>query len=156
VPDHDPHLQHAIELATASARDGGGPFGAVITRGDVVLATGTNGVTRDHDPTAHAEIVAIRAACRAQRDFRLTGAVLHTSCEPCPMCLAAAFWARIDRIVFAATRDDAAHAGFDDAAIYAEVVAPMADRTLPIAHLELPDALAPFDVWAHNGARTDY
>ena len=133
------HLRRALRLADEHMRAGhGGPFGAVVVRNGVVLGEGWNQVTTAGDPTAHAEVVAIREACRACGDHRLTGAVLYASCEPCPMCLAAAWWARIGRIVFAGSRADAAAAGFDDAGIYAEIGRDLAARHLPVCRL-LPD-----------------
>ncbi|MFZ4532508.1 MAG: nucleoside deaminase, partial [Alsobacter sp.] len=113
------HLARAAELSRARMEAGlGGPFGAVIVRDGGVLAEGWNEVTSSNDPTAHAEVTAIRRACAAVGDFSLAGATLYTSCEPCPMCLASAYWARITRIVYANTRDEAAAIGFDDAFIY--------------------------------------
>jgi guanine deaminase len=152
----DPLLQRAVDLAARSARGPGGPFGAVIARDGEILAEGSNRVTCDHDPTAHAEVVALRAACAKLGVHRLDGAVLYASCEPCPMCLAAAWWARVDGIVFAATRHDAAAAGFDDSAIYAEVAAALDRRLLPISRGDVSDAAEPFDVWAANPERVPY
>src|SRR5580658_3372249 len=126
-------MQMAIELAAQHmrARDGG-PFGAVITRGAEIVARGWNKVTTTNDPTAHAEMTAIRAAAAAAGSFQLRGCVLYTSCEPCPRCLGAAWWARLDRIVVAATRADAAAAGFDDAEVYQELSRPLQERKLPM------------------------
>src|SRR5438874_606486 len=113
--DLHPWLDRAVALATENVEAGGGPFGALIIRGDSeLISVGVNRVTRDIDPTAHAEVVAIREACRKLSDFRLDGCVLVTSCEPCPLCLAAALWSRVDQVVYAADRYDAASAGFDD------------------------------------------
>jgi guanine deaminase len=156
VSSDDALLQEAVDLAVEAAGGAGGPFGAIVARGEEILATGTNRVTRDRDPTAHAEIVAIRAACARAGEFRLDGCVLYSSCEPCPMCLAATWWSRIERIVFAATRDDAAAAGFDDSALYAEVAAPLERRSLPIARGSVADAGAPFSAWAANPAKIPY
>jgi tRNA(Arg) A34 adenosine deaminase TadA len=157
VSDHDDNLlQRAVDLAVEAAGGAGGPFGAIVAHGDQVLAVGTNRVTLDRDPTAHAEIVAIRAACAQAQSFRLEGCVLYSSCEPCPMCLAATWWSRMDRIVFAATRDDAAAAGFDDSALYAEVAAPLERRSLPIARGDVTDAQAPFTAWAANPSKIRY
>ncbi len=154
--EDDEHLQRAVDLATSAASGEGGPFGCVIVRGATVLGEGTNRVTRDLDPSAHAEVVAIRAACQAIGSHRLDDCVLYTSCEPCPMCLAAAWWSRVERIVFAASRDDAAVAGFDDAAIYCEVKQPLERRMLPIAPGDVTDRLAPFSAWAANPNRIPY
>ena len=156
MPSDSELLQHAVDLAAQAAVVGGGPFGAVIARDGEVIAEGTNGVTSGLDPTAHAEIVAIRAACTRLESFTLHGCVLLTSCEPCPMCLAAAWWARVERIGFAASRDDAATAGFDDSAIYDEVARPIAQRVLPIERIALLDPVAPFTAWTSNPQRTDY
>ena len=155
MPD-EPLLRRALDLAVASAGSGGGPFGALVARDGAVLGEGTNRVVATADPTAHAEVVALRAACAAAGTHVLDGCVLVTSCEPCPMCLAAAWWARVDRVVFAATRVQAAAAGFDDAAIYAEVAAPLDARRLPIGRA-LEDASGePFAAWAANPARSPY
>jgi len=156
VSTDDAILQHAVDLAVQAAGGSGGPFGAIVARGDDVLAEGTNRVTSDGDPTAHAEIVAIRAACARLETFRLDGCVLYSSCEPCPMCLAATWWSRVERVVFAATRDDAAAAGFDDSALYAEVAAPLERRSLPIARGSVSDPQAPFSAWAANPSRVPY
>ncbi|MGD8859065.1 MAG: nucleoside deaminase [Myxococcales bacterium] len=141
-----------IELAIAEARGGvsalhGGPFGAVVVREGVVIGRGHNRVTSSHDPTAHAEVVAIRAACRSVGDHALPGAELFASCEPCPMCLAATYWARIERVFFAASSDRAAASGFDDVALYRELRAPASERTLPMQQLPHPDADSPFELW---------
>ena len=125
-------LERAIELADLGMRAGqGGPFGAVIVRGGQLLAEGQNQVTSAHDPTAHAEVCAIRAACRAVSDFSLAGAEIYSSCEPCPMCLSAIYWARLDRLYFAASREDAAEIGFDDAFLYREIPLAADERRLP-------------------------
>lgn len=150
------HLSRAIELACASAMQAGGPFGAVIVKNGIVVAEASNQVTMLRDPTAHAEVVAIRAACAAARDHRLSGSTLYASTEPCPMCLGAAYWARLDRIVFAATRADAAHAHFDDEFLYRELAAPLADRSLPTLHLRHAQALRPFILWEQNEDRERY
>ena len=116
--EDEKHLQEAIDLAIKSVKNGGGPFGSVIVRDGKVIGRGFNQVTKNHDPTAHGEVVAIRDACKNVKDFELKGATCFTSCEPCPMCLAACYWSRVDRIVFACTKKDAADIGFDDAFIY--------------------------------------
>ena len=132
-------LQQACELALESIRGNkGGPFGALVVRSGEVIATGKNCVTSLNDPTAHAEINAIRAACAALQNFRLDRAILYSSCEPCPMCLAAIYWSRIEKVVFANTRVDAAEAGFDDAWIYRELQAEAPARALPLVQLSLP------------------
>jgi len=134
---HNRFLLHAIELAVENVRRGGGPFGALVVKDGIVIATGANQVTRTHDPTAHAEIVAIREACRVLGDFQLTGCEVYSSCEPCPMCLGALYWARPARIFFAATKEQAADAGFDDSLIYSEINTPYSQRVLPIFHIEI-------------------
>jgi guanine deaminase len=149
-------LERAVALAVENVAAGGGPFGAVVVRDGVVLAEGQNRVTRDLDPTAHAEVVAIRAAAKAAGDFSLAGATLYSSCEPCPLCLSAALWARVDRVVFAADRDDAARGGFDDREFYELFGRPRSEWQLPIVSHRVPDAEAPFDAWLANGGRTDY
>jgi guanine deaminase len=149
-------LREAIELGVRSAGGAGGPFGAVVAIGGEVVARGTNRVTAENDPTLHAEIVALRAACREVGSFDLAGAVLYSSCEPCPMCFGAAFWARVERIVHAATRLDAAAAGFDDAAIYADVSAPPEARVLTTVQLLPGEGGRPFAAWASNPDRVPY
>jgi guanine deaminase len=149
-------LARAVELAVANVADGGGPFGALVVRDDTVLATGQNRVTRDHDPTAHAEVQAIRAACAELADFSLAGCVLYTSCEPCPLCVSASLWARLDRVVYAADRHAAARGGFDDLEFY-ELFA--RDRsTWPTRVEALPHArsFAPFEAWLGKADRTPY
>jgi tRNA(Arg) A34 adenosine deaminase TadA len=149
-------LRLAIELATESAGTDGGPFGAIVVLEGAVIGRGTNRVTAEKDPTLHGEVVAIRDACARTGHHDLSGAVLYTSCEPCPMCFGAAWWARIERIVFAADRLDAAAAGFDDAAIHADVATPPAERVLLTEHLDLPESGDPFAAWARNPTRTPY
>jgi guanine deaminase len=149
-------LRKAIALAVESAGTDGGPFGAVVARGDEVISTGTNRVTASGDPTAHAEIVAIRRAAEALGTHDLSGCVLYASTEPCPMCLAATWWARIGEIVFAADRDAAARAGFDDAAIYREVASDRDARSIPCVQHLAEEGEAPFQAWAANPARQPY
>ena len=149
-------LRQAIALAVESAGTDGGPFGAVVARGDEVIALGTNRVTSSGDPTAHAEIVAIRRACEALGTHDLSGCTLYASTEPCPMCLAATWWARIDEIVFAADRHAAARAGFDDAAIYKEVASERDVRSIPCRQRLAEEGEAPFAAWAANPARRPY
>ncbi|WP_028472637.1 nucleoside deaminase [Nocardioides alkalitolerans] len=149
-------LAQAIELAVANVADGGGPFGAVIVRDGELVATGQNRVTPLLDPTAHAEVQAIRAACQVVGDFSLAGCELFTSCEPCPLCVSASLWARLDRVVFAADRDDAANGGFDDRAFYDVLAAPRDTWTTPVVGLRPADATAPFDAWVAKVDRTRY
>ncbi|MDP9027572.1 MAG: nucleoside deaminase [Actinomycetota bacterium] len=155
--DDAAHLARAIALAVENVAAGGGPFGALIVGPDgAVLAEGQNRVTRDLDPTAHAEVVAIRRACTAVGSFTLAGGTLYTSCEPCPLCLSAALWARVDRVVFAADRHDAARGGFDDREFYELFEQPRDVWHIPIDSVRTPDAAAPFDAWLAQEARTDY
>jgi len=149
-------LARAIELATENVAAGGGPFGALIVRDGTVVAEGQNRVTRDLDPTAHAEVVAIRAACQAVGDFSLTGCVLYTSCEPCPLCLSAALWSRVDRVVFAADRHDAARGGFDDLEFYELFARDRATWELAVDAVRPANAPEPFDAWLAKESRTDY
>ncbi|MGY1985650.1 nucleoside deaminase [Blastococcus sp. SYSU DS0669] len=149
-------LQQAVDLATANVAAGGGPFGAVVVRGDEVVAIGVNRVTRDLDPTAHAEVSAIRAACRELGVFSLAGCTLYTSCEPCPMCATSALWARLDRVVFAANRHDAADGGFDDRAFYDLLTAAPLSWPTAVHELRLGTAVTPFAAWRDNPVRVDY
>lgn len=151
------HLSHALALAVENARSGkGGPFGAVLVKDGRVIGQGTNLVTSANDPTAHAEINAIREACRRLNTFRLDDSILYASCEPCPMCLGAIYWARIGRVFYAATRSDAAHAGFDDALFYNEFTCAPDKRILPMEHIPLEESLAPFSEWNLSRKRVDY
>ncbi len=149
------HLERAIGLAVQNVADGGGPFGALVVTARGSAFEGTNRVTLDNDPTAHAEVVAIRAAAAGTANFDLHGSVLYTSCEPCPLCLASALWARIERVYYAADRHGAAAAGFDDALFY-EYFDGTRPELLPVAHEEIPTSDLPFDAWRANAARTDY
>ena len=155
--EDDRFIRAAIELSAKHSRAGhGGPFGAVIVRGGEIIGEGWNRVTSDNDPTAHAEIIAIRAACAKIGSFKLNGCVLYTSCEPCPMCLGAAYWARLDRMVFAATRLDAAAAGFDDEELYRELVMPIGSRKLPMRQLLRKEAAAVMDEWRRMPDKKPY
>lgn len=150
------YLRQAIELAIANVEQGGGPFGAVVVKDGVVIASGVNQVTRNHDPTAHAEVVAIRAACQALGDFQLSGCDLYSSCEPCPMCLGAIFWARPSRVFFAATQADAAAAGFDDTFIYDQIGVPHAERSIPMVQLTDEQSGRPFERWVSRPDKKEY
>lgn len=157
MTSNDQHwLDRSIELAVANVAEGGGPFGAVVVRGGQLVSTGQNRVTRDLDPTAHAEVEAIRAACAAVGDFSLAGMTLYTSCEPCPMCVAAALWARLDRVVYAADRDDAARGGFDDREFYELLGRDPQTWPTRIEEQRPPRASAPFDAWLGRADRVDY
>jgi guanine deaminase len=149
-------LDAAVARAVENVGAGGGPFAAVVVRDDAIVAEGVNRVTRDLDPTAHAEVVAIRAACRAVGDFSLAGCVLVSSCEPCPLCVSAALWARVDAVVYAADRHDAARAGFDDLAFYQMFDQPRESWTMPVAKVPVASAVAPFDAWLAKPDRVDY
>jgi guanine deaminase len=154
-------LARSIRLATANVLNSGGPFGAMIVTADGKTFDGVNRVTADNDPTAHAEVTAIRTACRELGTFDLSGAVLYTSCEPCPMCLASALWARVERVVFAADRHDAASVGFDDAVFYEYFENQDRNSLMPVSKLELnnpqaPAPLEPFNTWNTLDTRIDY
>ena len=150
-------MQRAIALALENVRSGsGGPFAALIVKENRVIAEGTNRVTSTNDPTAHAEIVAIREACRALADFQLTGCDLYTTCEPCPMCLGAIYWARPARIFYAANAADAAAAGFDDAFIYDELKIPPAARSIAMTQLLRDDSLRIFSAWSQQENKKPY
>jgi guanine deaminase len=149
-------LAQAIELAVQNVADGGGPFGALVVRDGDLVATGQNRVTRDLDPTAHAEVQAIRAACAVVGDFSLAGMTLYTSCEPCPLCVSASLWARLDRVVFAADREDAARGGFDDREFYELFTRDRSTWPTRVEAMRLDDAPAPFDAWLATADRTAY
>lgn len=150
-------LRRCIAEAEQRTQAGhGGPFGALVARGDEVLAIGWNEVTSVQDPTAHAEIQAIRAACRNRGSYQLDGCTVYSSCEPCPMCLGAIYWARPDAVYFAATRDQAATAGFDDALIYDQLARPAGERRIPFHHVPLVEAARPFAAWLALPGRQQY
>lgn len=152
----DEWVARAVAHAVANVAAGGGPFGAVIVRGGTLLATGENRVTRDLDPTAHAEVTAIRRACAEIGSFSLTGCVLFTSCEPCPLCLTAALWARLDRVVYAADRHDAAAAGFDDRAFYDLLGQDPAGWPTAVRRHQHGSSNAPFEAWLSKADRVEY
>jgi guanine deaminase len=150
-------MQRAIALAVENVKSGaGGPFGAVVVKEGRIVAEGVNRVTQSNDPSAHAEIVAIREACRALGTFQLTGCELYTSCEPCPMCLGAIYWARPDRVFFGATAEDAAAAGFDDRFIYEELRREPGQRKIPMTPIMREEALAAFRAWRDQTGRIEY
>ncbi|HUZ65497.1 MAG TPA: nucleoside deaminase [Acetobacteraceae bacterium] len=153
---HENHMRRAIALSCEPVGPGGGPFGAVIVQDGRIVAEGTNQVVPANDPTAHAEIVAIRRACAALGRFDLRGCTIYTSCEPCPMCLGAIYWARLDRIFYANDRQDAAAIGFDDDFLYREMPLPPAERAIPMQRLLPTEGLAAFTAWARNPARVRY
>ena len=153
---HDSFIRQVIDMAVENIRRGGGPFAALVVRDGIVIAAGANQVTRTHDPTAHAEIVAIREACRVLGDFQLAGCEIYSSCEPCPMCLGAIYWARPARLYFAATHDDAAAAGFDDAFIYEQLEVPHSERTIPMIQIVTESATRPFEEWVSHSDKIKY
>ncbi len=150
-------LQHAEQLAcdnvTASQ---GGPFGALIVKGQQIVATGVNTVTYGNDPTAHAEINAIRSACSNLNSFQLKGCILYSSCEPCPMCLAAIYWARLDRVFFSSNRNDAAAAGFDDEFIYQQLALAPGQRAIPMEELRTTNSQQPLKLWVNMDKKIPY
>ena len=149
-------LRRAIEMAVENVRHDGGPFAAMVVKDGVLIASGANQVTRTNDPTAHAEIVAIRESCRVLNTFRLTGCDVYSSCEPCPMCLGALYWARPARVIFAANHEDAAAAGFDDAFNYQQIAASPSQRSIPMIRLVDERAMRPFEEWAGKQDRKPY
>lgn len=150
-------MEQAIALAVESVKvRGGGPFAALVVKDHRVVGTGINLVTASNDPTAHAEVVAIRAACHELNTFQLHGCEVYCSCEPCPMCLGAIYWARAERFYFAASREDAGRAAFDDAFIYDELSLAPAERSIPGVYLPVSESLRPFDEWANSPNRVLY
>jgi tRNA(Arg) A34 adenosine deaminase TadA len=150
-------MARAIQLSIEGVRSGqGGPFGSVIVKDGKIIAEAANQVTSNNDPTAHAEVLAIRKACESLRCFELKDCELYTSCEPCPMCLGAIYWARIARIYFANTAEDAAKIGFDDSFIYSELKQPYAERRIPAVQIMREEALAGFRAWADKPDKTSY
>jgi guanine deaminase len=148
---HDVFLQQAVDLAVENAKSGeGGPYGAIIVKDNRLIAASGNKVTTTIDPTAHAEVMAIRLACKALNDFQLQGCILYSSCEPCPMCLGAIYWARLAKVYFACSRYDAAAANFDDSFIYDEISVLPHQRSIAMLHLNLPNATQPFNIWAEK------
>lgn len=149
-------MREAIRLSQESVDTGGGPFGAIIVQGDQIIGRGQNRVTTSNDPTAHAEIVSIRQACESLSTFTLAGCEIYTSCEPCPMCLGAILWARLDRVWYANTREDAAHIGFDDSIFYDEMTQPLDARQLPMSPLLRDEAQTAFKAWQQSENKTRY
>ena len=148
LPHHDAYMQEAVALSRRSLTEGeGGPFGCVVVKDGEIIARGWNQVLTLNDPTAHAEVVAIRAACAGINSFQLDGCILYTSCEPCPMCLGAIYWARPSAVYFANTREDAAAIGFDDDFIYGELKRPLPERAIPMVGLDKREAMKVFEAW---------
>ena len=149
-------MREAVRLSAETVKNGGGPFGAVIVKNGEIIATGVNRVTANNDPTAHAEVSAIRAAGQKLGTFDLSGCDIYTSCEPCPMCLGAIYWAHLDRMYYACNKDDAADAGFDDSFIYKELEIDPKDRRLKSENLLRPEALKTFEMWKEKGDKVEY
>ena len=153
---HEDFMRQAIALAVENIKNGGGPFGAVIVKDGKIVATGANRVTANNDPTAHAEVSAIRAACTKLGTFDLSGCVIYTSCEPCPMCLGAVYWAHIDKIYYGANQYDAAKIDFDDSFIYRELELASDKRNKPVENILHDEALAPFRAWQEKEDKIRY
>ena len=149
-------MARAIQLAIDNVRSGGGPFGAVVVKDGQIIAEGANSVTATNDPTAHAEVVAIRKACAALGTFDLDRCEIYTSCEPCPMCLGAIYWARPARVYFGSTAADASKAGFDDSLIYGEIPRPYAERKIPTQQLMAEEAIEAFRAWERQPNKIPY
>ena len=149
-------MKRAIELSIKSVTNGGGPFGSVIVKGDKIIAEGSNKVTSNNDPTAHGEIVAIREACKKLNNFSLNGCELYSTCEPCPMCLSAIYWARIDKIYYANTREDARKIDFDDSLIYTELQKNIDKRKIPMIQMMRNEALKAFEMWDKKKDKVKY
>lgn len=155
--DNKVFMQKAIELSIDNVKSGkGGPFGAVVVKDGKIIAQGANSVTTNNDPTAHAEVMAIREACKVLGTFQLDGCEIYTSCEPCPMCLGAIYWARPNKVYYANTKKDAADVNFDDNFIYAEIAKPLNERSLQFIQLSRTEALEAFKLWATKQDKIDY
>lgn len=154
--EHIKFMKKAIALSVENVTKGGGPFGAVIVKDGKIVATGTNGVTRHNDPTAHAEVSAIRKASRKLGTYNLEGCVIYTSCEPCPMCLGAVYWAHLDKMYYGNTKTDAKNIGFDDSFIYDEIDLKPANRKLKSEQLLENEAIKAFDAWTNKVDKTEY
>ena len=149
-------MKRAIELSIESVNNGGGPFGCVIVKDEKIISEGSNKVTSSNDPTAHGEIVAIREACISINNFSLNGCELYSTCEPCPMCLAAIYWARIDKVYYANTRKDAQKIGFDDSLIYSEFQKNIDKRKIPMIQMMRNEALKAFELWDKKTDKVKY
>ena len=149
-------MKKAIELSIENINKGGGPFGCVIVKDNKIIAEGSNKVTTTNDPTAHGEIVAIREACKKLNDFSLNGCELYSTCEPCPMCLSAIYWARINKIYYANTREDAQKIDFDDSLIYSEFKKTIKERKIPMVQMMRSEALKAFDLWDRKTDKVKY
>ena len=149
-------MARAIELSIESVNTGGGPFGSVIVKDEKIIAEGFNKVTSTNDPTAHGEIVAIRKACKSLNNFNLSGCELYSTCEPCPMCLSAIYWAHVDKVYYANTRDDAKKIDFDDSLIYSELLKNVKIRKIPMAQMMREEALKAFELWDKKTDKVKY
>jgi len=149
-------MKRAIELSIKGIANGGGPFGCIIVKDDKIIAEGSNKVTPNNDPTAHGEIVAIREACKKLNNFSLNGCELYSTCEPCPMCLSAIYWARIDKIYYANTREDARKIDFDDSLIYTELQKNIDKRKIPMIQMMRNEALKAFELWDKKTDKVKY
>ena len=149
-------MRLAIQLSEENVLNGGGPFGAVIAKDGEVIATGVNRVTANNDPTAHAEVSAIRAACQKVKDFKLNGCVVYSSCEPCPMCLSALYWAGVSKIYYANTKDDAKAINFDDSFIYEQLSLERDERSIASEQMMRDEALKAFEMWRDKEDKTEY
>ena len=156
MSDRSKFMLRAIELSIESAKTKGGPFGCVIVKDNEIIAEGFNQVTSNNDPTAHAEIVAIRNACKNLNDFFLKGCDLYSTCEPCPMCLSAIYWAHIDNIFYANTRMDAKNIDFDDSFIYSEINKEIYDRKIKMTQMHRDEALEAFEIWKNKEDKIKY
>jgi guanine deaminase len=155
--EHEKFIKEAVRLARENVTAGkGGPFGALVVKDNKVIGKGVNQVTFSNDPTAHAEIMAIRDACKNTGSFQLSGCIIYSSCEPCPMCLGAIYWARPEMIVFAAENTDAAKAGFDDSFIYREVSLPITERQIPTVNVKPDTFFSPFQLWIDLDKKQPY
>ena len=149
-------MKRAIELSVESVNKGGGPFGCVIVKDETIVAEGSNQVTTTNDPTAHGEIVAIREACKKLNNFSLGGSELYSTCEPCPMCLSAIYWAHIEKVYYANTRDDAQKIDFDDSLIYSELLKNVKKRKIPMIQMMRDKALKAFELWDKKADKVKY
>ena len=155
MTNHSRFLKEAINVACENLESGGGPFGAIVVKDGSIVGRGGNVVTKDNDPTAHAEVTAIRDACKNLGTFQLDGCIIYSSCEPCPMCLGAIYWARPTHVYYAMNKDDAAKIGFDDAFIYDEIAKVENERLIPFVRLDLDDQ-RPFEQWKSKSDKVEY
>jgi guanine deaminase len=156
MQNHKKYMRMAIQLSELSVKSGGGPFGAVVVKDDKVIASSSNSVTTDNDPTAHAEVNAIRKAATELGTYDLSGCTIYSSCEPCPMCLGAIYWAQIDELYYANTKEDASSIGFDDSFIYSELALPHENRKVKTKQMLRNEALNAFNEWENNPDKQEY